>query len=352
MATIYAIKGLLLEEVLLNLLKESGYSIVNDVNNDATLKQGHSGIEVKGRGWNHQIDAIADFIMTPPFSYPVRLLLEAKFYSSKVGIDIIRNAVGVLKDVDEYWVTNNNEISKQRFHYQYAVFSSSSFTNPAQRYAFAQDIYLIKLENNKYFLPIVNSIRNLEYQDFNGTSNDNIIINLSELRTKVRESLKHQSQSILSTYITSKGFSSNKFNTLYEASTTLNSSFLGMLGQRFPVFLTPSPTFDIIDLINNPTIRICWDDDYWYIVKNNANCRLLEEDDILFSFDLPDELFNLYADNNMLTQHKALNLKEELMSTIQIIFKNTDQSIMSSLELKLDNQWLENIREHINTEDR
>ena len=49
---------------------------------------------------------------------------------------------------------------------------------------------------------------------------------------------------------------------------------------------------------------------------------------------------------------KALNLKEELMSTIQIIFKNTDQSIMSSLELKLDNQWLENIREHINTEDR
>ena len=151
----------------------------------------------------------------------------------------------------------------------------------------------------------------MEYQDFNGTSNDNIIINLSELRTKVRESLKHQSQSILSTYITSKGFSSNKFNTLYEASTTLNSSFLGMLGQRFPVFLTPSPTFDIIDLINNPTIRICWDDDYWYIVKNNANCRLLEEDDILFSFDLPDELFNLYADNNMLTQHKALNLKED-----------------------------------------
>nr|WP_165375103.1 restriction endonuclease [Malaciobacter halophilus] len=352
MATIYAIKGLLLEEVLLNLLKESGYSTVNNANNDATLKQGHSGIEVKGRGWNHQIDAIADFIMTPPFSYPVRLLLEAKFYSSKVGIDIIRNAVGVLKDVDEYWVTNNNEISKQRFNYQYAVFTSSSFTNPAQRYAFAQDIYLIKLENNKYFLPIVSSIRNLEYQDFNGTSNDNININLSELRTKVRESLKHQSQSILSTYITSKGFSSNKFNTLYEASTTLNSSFLGMLDQRFPVFLTPSPTFDIIDLINNPTIRICWDDDYWYIVKNNADCRLLEEDDILFSFDLPDELFNLYADNDMLTQHNALNLKEELMSTIQIIFKNADQSIMSSLELKLDNQWLENIREHINTEDR
>jgi hypothetical protein len=113
-----------------------------------------------------------------------------------------------------------------------------------------------------------------------------------------------------------------------------------------------SSTFDIVDLINNPTIRICWDDDYWYIVKNDANCRLLEEDDILFSFDLPDELFNLYADNDMLTQHKALSLKEELMSTIQIIFKNSDQSIISSLELKLDSEWLESIREHITIEDR
>ena len=195
MATIYAIKGLILEEVLLNLLKEAGYSTVTTANGDKTLTMGRSGIEVKGRGWNHQIDAIADFIMSPPFSYPIRLLLEAKFYSSKVGIDIIRNAVGVLKDVDEYWVSNNRDkISKPRFNYQYAVFTSSSFTNPAQRYAFAQDIYLIQLENNKYLIPLINAIKDLTYQDFNGTSNDSINIDLTELRKKLRKSLKDENQ--------------------------------------------------------------------------------------------------------------------------------------------------------------
>lgn len=351
LATIYAIRGLLLEEVLLNLLKESGYSTITEVGNDITLNQGHSGIEVKGRGWNHQIDAIADFLMTPPFSYPIRLLLEAKFYTSQdIGINVIRNAVGVLKDVNEYWVSNN-EISKHRFHYQYAVFTSSSFSTPAQKYAFAQDIYLIKLENNKYFLPIINSIKDLKYNDFNGNSVNEININLSELRYMVRESLKSYNRNILSAYISNKNFerSEDKFYNLYNSSINLSRSFLGMIGRRFPIFLTPSPSFNIEELILNPSIRICWDDNYWYIIKNSANCRALNEEDILFSFDLPDELFKLYEDNNMLTESRALDMKEELMSTIQIIFKNSTNSILSQLELKLDNEWIQNIRERINS---
>lgn len=56
---------------------------------------------VKGRGGEHQIDAIADFIVHQPFSYPQRLLVEAKCYSNKVRLPVIRNAAGVLKDVNE-----------------------------------------------------------------------------------------------------------------------------------------------------------------------------------------------------------------------------------------------------------
>ncbi|MEW5832728.1 MAG: hypothetical protein AB1763_07825 [Campylobacterota bacterium] len=353
MATIYAIKGLLLEEVLLKLLRETGYLTVDDATGDPTLKIGRSGLEVKGRGWNHQIDAIADFIMSPPFSYPIRLLLEAKFYTSKVGIDIVRNAVGVLKDVDEYWVSNDrNPISKPRYHYQYAIFTSSSFTNPAQRYAFAQDIYLIKLENNKYFLPIIDAIRNLTFQDFHGTSDDSININMSELRRAIRHSLRSNDRNILMDYATSNRLDQSIFNEIFQSCHSLSLSYLGMLGNRFPVFLTPSPAFDINYLLRNPRIRICWDDNYWYLVNDHANCRRLREEDILFSFDLPGELFELYAENNMLTQHRALELKRELMSNIQIIFKDIERGIMSSLELTLDNDWIERIREHLNTEDR
>lgn len=352
MATIYAIKAMLLEEVLLNLLKDSGYITVNNAENDPTLKDGSAGIEVKGRGWNHQIDAIADFAMSPPFSYPIRLLLEAKFYADKIGIDIVRNAVGVLKDVDEFWVSNNlNRMSKPRYHYQYAIFTSSAFTFPAQQYAFAQDIYLIKLENNKYFLPIVNAIEDLTFEDFNGDSDRKIEINLSDLRKTVRESLKNNSDYSLRNYIGNNAFSQEKFTNIFQKSTTLSSSYLGMISNRFPIFLTPSPTFDIDSLISDPTIRICWDNEYWYIVKSTANCRHLSNDEILFSFDLPEDIFKLYADSDMLSPRRALDLKGELMSSIQIVFKSLDQRIISSIELKLDDDWLEKAKEHINGED-
>jgi uncharacterized protein YqfB (UPF0267 family) len=348
LATIYAIKALLLEEVLLNLLKVSGYSTVNNVGTDATLKNGSAGIEVKGRGWNHQIDAIADFTMSPPFSYPIRLLLEAKFYADPIGIDIIRNAVGVLKDVSEFWVSRTaSRMAKPRFHYQYAVFTSSSFTFPAQQYAFAQDIYLIKLENNRYFIPIVQAIDSFTFEDFNGESNKKINIQLSTLRKKFRESLKNSSNYTINMYISDNSFSQDKFNRLFQTSTTLSSSYLGMISHRFPIFLTPSPSFNIEHLINNPTIRICWDSEYWYIVKRTANCRTLLDDDILFSFDLPEDIFKLYADNNMLTPRRALDLKGELMSSIQIVFKSSDQRLLSSIELRLDDDWLENAKRHM-----
>lgn len=348
MATIYAIKGLILEEILLNLLKESGYIPITNINNDETLTMGTNGIEVKGRGWNHQIDAIADFAVSPPFSYPLRLLLEAKFYSSRVGIDIIRNAVGVLKDVSEYWISNNrNEISKPRYHYQYAVFTSSSFSSPAQKYAFAQDIYLIKLENNRYFLPIINSIRDLVFNDFNGTSNESISINLTEFRRHLRTAIKNRNIYYIENFCEEKRFNKDKINTIFETSQNLRYSYLGIIGQRFPIFFTPSPRFNINDLIENQTIRICWDEDMWYIIKNSAECGNLDDEDILFSFDLPKDLFQLYADNNMLSKTRALNLKEDFMSSIKITFKNEELNIMSSIELKLDSDWINDIRNHI-----
>ena len=131
MATISATRGILLEEIILFLLKTSGYSAIEDPKRDPeVLRLGPSGMEVNGRGGNHQIDAIADFNISAPFSYPQRLLLEAKCYSDtyKVGIGIVRNAVGVLKDVSEFWVTRTNGVpAKSRYHYQYAIFSTSGY---------------------------------------------------------------------------------------------------------------------------------------------------------------------------------------------------------------------------------
>lgn len=347
LATIYAIKGLLLEEVLLQLLRASGYYAVENANGDSSLNSRNSGsLEVRGRGSKHQIDAIADFSVSPPFSYPIRLLLEAKFYKNNVGIEIVRNAVGVLKDVSEFWIVDDSSF-KPRYHYQYAIFTSSSFTKSAQEYAFAQDVYLIKLENNRYFYPVIRAIEELNHADFRGVSEDNIDIDLTQLRRATRSSLGNYRLYEMREYCTDYNFNSVKICNVIESSLKIGTSYLGVLGNSFPIFFTPSDNFDINDLINDPTIRICWDQEKWYVVKRHARCVTLDERDIILSFDLPDELFKLYSDNNMLTKSRALDLKQDFMSSIKIMFRDPNRRFMSSLELRLDNNWLEEMRQSL-----
>ena len=162
MAKITHIRGMLLEEAILHLLRGTGYSTVESVGTDPTLKLGPAGLEVIGRGSSHQIDAIADFLIAQPFSNPQRLLVEAKCYSpgNPVDLPIARNAVGVLKDVSEFWVTAGagTPVPKKRYHYQYALFSASTYTERAERYAFAHDIYLIPLAGSAFFRPVIDSI--------------------------------------------------------------------------------------------------------------------------------------------------------------------------------------------------
>jgi hypothetical protein len=106
MAAPHQVRGVLLEEAILMLLHASGYSTVAGASDDPTLSQGPAGLNVLGRGGKHQIDAITDLRIGQPFSNPQRLLVEAKAYSEdrKVTLPIVRGAVGVLKDVSEYWV--------------------------------------------------------------------------------------------------------------------------------------------------------------------------------------------------------------------------------------------------------
>ena len=93
-------KGYLLEIVLAKLLKVNGYDLVTSSDNEIRFL-GRNGLNVKGRGGYHQFDSLGTFRITPPFVYPIRLFLEAKFYTNnKVGIDRVRMGIGILQDVN------------------------------------------------------------------------------------------------------------------------------------------------------------------------------------------------------------------------------------------------------------
>lgn len=145
------LRGYLLEEVLAWLLRGSGYRLLVDESQDRDeLKNGANGLRVKGRGADHQVDVLGEFAFTPAFSLPIRLFLEAKFTRNKTDLSVVRNAHGVIHDINENFVHSPGNRLRKRFRYVYALFSTSGFTEDAQDFALAQQISLVDLSGASF----------------------------------------------------------------------------------------------------------------------------------------------------------------------------------------------------------
>lgn len=166
-------KGYLLEIVLSKLIEVNGYEVITESNipcepgvphGEKEIESKHNGLNVRGRGGYHQFDTLGTFKITPPFVYPLRLFVEAKCYAStKVGIDRVRMGVGILNDINTNYATVNlstEQLSVKRYQYHYAIFSTSGFSKPAQRYAIAHKIHLIDLSSDVY-KDIINLIQQI-----------------------------------------------------------------------------------------------------------------------------------------------------------------------------------------------
>ncbi|MGW1611701.1 hypothetical protein ACWCQZ_20160 [Streptomyces sp. NPDC002285] len=153
MATAQALRGYLLEEALAWLLRNSGYSLLTQGDTDGSeLVQRRNTLHVVGRGTEHQVDALGEFPFTPAFSLPIRLFLEAKFYDKNrtCGLDVVRNAHGVISDVNQNFTYGSGSRPRRRYHYSYALFSTSGFSKSAQQFALAHQISLIDLSGDSF----------------------------------------------------------------------------------------------------------------------------------------------------------------------------------------------------------
>ncbi|MFF5759840.1 hypothetical protein OG495_36290 [Streptomyces longwoodensis] len=148
------LRGYLLEEVLAWLLRSSGFEVLTAADDLDTepkvLKEDKNGLQVRGRGAWHQVDALGQFRYVPPFSLPVRLFVEAKYLTTTpVQLPTVRNGHGVIHDVNEAETTTLTTAGagrpRTRFRYNYAIFSTSGFSPVAQNYALAHQISLIDL---------------------------------------------------------------------------------------------------------------------------------------------------------------------------------------------------------------
>jgi len=142
------LRGYLLEEALAWLLRNSGYELLTDKDQDPeALGWDRGALVVHGRGADHQVDVLGNFVLTPAFSLPIRMFLEAKYYSTPCQLPVVRNAHGVIHDVNENFVHPAGSRPRRRYQYVYALFSASGFTRPAQDYGLAQQISLVDLSS-------------------------------------------------------------------------------------------------------------------------------------------------------------------------------------------------------------
>lgn len=149
------VKGRIFEIIVKKLLEKNEYE---ECKPDG--EQLDDNGRVRGRGEWHQIDALGRWKYIIPFVYPIRLLCEAKCWDYPADLSVIRNFVGVLKDISEnYFVEDGQNIDKRMLSKRYtdcgAIFSVSGFTSKAQRYAYAHNIFLVSYENN----PIIDEFK-------------------------------------------------------------------------------------------------------------------------------------------------------------------------------------------------
>lgn len=321
------LRGALLEELVLFMLRRSGYRAIEKALGDPNLKDGKSGLEVAGRGAWHQIDALAEFFFQAPFSNLQRLVVEAKCYKDAVGLEVIRNAVGVNKDISEAWVTRGvgGNITRARYHYVSAVFSSSGYSKNAQDYAFAQDVYLLSLREIPSVRPAIEVLEVLSLE-----GNDDRP-SLSEIRKYVRSKLRGGVASLEKEEI------ADRLAPFILATRDCGIGLVIMLGQQFPVFVVAEDNLTLRTLGQAGQIRIHKRGPEWYIAEANGNR--------LFSFDVPVELYRRYRDQDVSRRRANVDMKNDVFKNIYVFYEY--EGTHRLVKLEMDEDWIKSLEREI-----
>lgn len=332
-------RGLLLEDAISKLLEVNGYHLITQLEQSIDdLEQLHNGLNVIGRGGSHQFDSLGQFKWTPPFTYPIRLFVEAKFRKGTAGIDLVRKGVGILVDLNHNYTTvnvDNHTLSLPRYDYHYAIFSTSGFSINAIKMAIAHKIHLIDLSGDEYSF-LVNSIKQFADNIFNylGKPEDmspfdakiirktfRKIIGLSlgkfeeeyEYNQYVQRGLINSRISYKELFIVIK----NSGKEVQMEVSHIESIYLATTKTPFLIALTPDNNNAFKkSLSNNPRqeASIIWTEENaeWKIIPRN--------DDYSLSFTLPLVIAKyIFDDNKNDIAGIALNTKETMFSEFTLI---------------------------------
>jgi hypothetical protein len=347
------IKGALLEYLVRNLLKNCGFS---NVKADQLYSFENSGLFfVNGKGAAHDADVIMNPPIQMPFTYPTQLIFECKAYGEKANLPIVRNALGLRNDLNDFEIVtrefllarkNNRRTTlaienRTRFLYQVGVASVNGFSKPAIEFASNHKIPLLSLD---WFIDAKT------INDFNSINQSLIDSFEEEAIQNIYDFLKNRNGNLYSEkYSTALEYLSAD-NVIGDVVTfgnvTMNYSFAGLLETGDMVFLfeknrSPQNILSHNNGINNLQAEIYWNQNQpnvWTLSVYNVNDSTQKTD---FDFYVPTRIFNHWKQYN-LDKHVALDIKQKFFSKV-FVFNGKDNPSMPFTIINIDEEWLKRV---------
>lgn len=344
-------KGYILEEILAYLIRTSGYKLITKApENDPDLTDIHNGLNLRGRGADHQIDVLGELNWIPAFDYPLRLLVEAKFRNKKTGIDVIRSEVGILADVNQNYIVNREKDEvKPRYRYVSTVFTTSGFSEPAVDMAVAHQIQLADLSLEEYnnLKRIITSFSNAIFRIDNNKMRDKngrIINEVSSDKVfAIRTYLRYELNNI----------NSQEYSILDDINARLVDWLISRVKENYKELLigmsqggtmlllkADNPHAFVAYAKRNPTHNIKI---HWYTVDGGKKWEITPMDDTSYklTFKLPDKLHKLIYKVAEDKFAAAINEKERHFSKVSITYHDEEEDKDYIFNLKFRRENLE-----------
>ncbi len=351
------IKGALLEYIVRNLFKNCGFTNVL-ADNLFTFERGGLFF-INGKGAAHDADVIMNPPVQMPFAYPTQLLFECKAYGTNANLPMVRNALGLRDDLNEFEIVTKDSLlrrqnnrratyaveTRTRFHFQVGVASINDFSKPAVEFAANNKIPLLSLS---WFLG-PNVIRDFNYinQPLIDSFNPQDIKNVYDF-LKDREGNLYDNK-----YIRANDFlkSDNIIGDIVTtANATINYSFVGLLETGDIVFLFARSRSEE-NILNRQNgfaslkAEIHWLNDrpnVWKLSVYNSKQDNLKTD---FDFYLPKRIFSHWKTFN-LNKASALDIKQQFFSKVFVFNQRNNPESPFSI-INIDREWLDSAKQRL-----
>ena len=352
------VKGALLEYIVRNLMMDCGFASVRPDGHYIFEQNGTGLFFINGKGAAHDADVLMEPPIQMPFSYPSRLLFECKSHQKTTGLDVIRNALGLRYDINEFEIVTDDSIrqrknnhrasyaisDRKRYHYQIGVASVELFSSGAFEFAANNKIPLLSL---RWFLPeyVCNLFHEINREYIETIPDDTKALLYAYLKDKSPEANQDFKYAPLFTFLASDSIIGV---IRLEFERTRNNIVVGLLetGDLLFLFSSGSSPREFVSTLryrDNNEARIHYQSSnpgrWTIVIRDFGNIK----GDLSLDFNVP---YSLLLQWNAFNFEKTMgyNLKQQFFSRIFIFFQRFTSYGLPFALINLDSEWIDNLQ--------